>query len=205
MESSADTRSLIGKAKDGDRGAFGRLFKNYSGRIKSYIEQQLGTRLRQTVDVDDILGWTYLRAAGSIGQFRGQSEGVLVAWLLTIARRVIHDEARHSARWKPASLVDAVEARDPSPSKAARGVECFDRLQKAMNSLSKDHRRVLFLARVRGLPIKKVAEQMGRDYDATSQLLYRAGLKLKEEFGSLSGSVSLPAGRSLEEGEENEA
>jgi len=94
-------------------------------------------------------------------------------------------------------LVDLLRKTMTSPSEAVRRDERFDRLEKALEHLSPDHRRVIFLARVQELDTEEVARKMGRTPEAVSMLLYRALLKLRAAFGSTESS-GLPQ-RSLEE------
>ena len=74
--------------------------------------------------------------------------------------------------------------------------ERFERLESALNCLTKDHREVIIFARIQGLPIKEIAERMSRSPDAVSMLLLRALRELKSYFGSTE-SFHLPQ-RSLE-------
>ena len=82
-------------------------------------------------------------------------------------------------------------ADDVSQSRDARRNERFERLQRALDSLSDEHRRVVMLARIEKLPIAEVARRLERSPAATSQLLWRALKKLKESFGS-TDSFHLP-------------
>ena len=93
-------------------------------------------------------------------------------------------------------LVELLKASAVTPSTVLQRDERFERLQKSMSRLKPDYRKVLFLARVRCLPIKEVAQRMERSPRATSVLLVRALMRLKEAFGE-TASLSLPD-RSLE-------
>jgi RNA polymerase sigma factor (sigma-70 family) len=66
-----------------------------------------------------------------------------------------------------------------------------------MESLPPDYREVIRLARLRRLPIKEVAQHLGRTPEATTQLLWRAVQKLRVSFGD-TDSLHLPQ-RSLDQ------
>ena len=50
-----EARRLIGRARNGHRSAFDRLFSSVQDRLRSVIQSRMGTRLRQRVDPDDVL------------------------------------------------------------------------------------------------------------------------------------------------------
>ena len=91
-----------------------------------------------------------------------------------------------------------IEKRNPelagssgTPSRHQRRDERFERLKPALNQLSKDHREVITLSRIQGLPTTEVAIRMNRSVEATYQLLWRATKQLKEVFGDTE-SLRLP-------------
>ncbi|HZN57409.1 MAG TPA: sigma-70 family RNA polymerase sigma factor, partial [Planctomycetota bacterium] len=84
-----------------------------------------------------------------------------------------------------------------TPLNALLREERFSRLEKAIGSLKASHREVIILARVRGLPLREIAAQMGSTSKAVSMLLVRAQRSLRAAFGH-TDSFSLPA-RSLDQ------
>ncbi len=162
---------------------------------------------RASTNLEDIQQETWLRVFQSMESFRWQGEESFVHWLETIAENVIRSLARREQR-KPLRLMsdsalDAAQApADDSPGGQVRKKERFHRLQQALQTLDPDSRRVVFLSRIEGLPIKEVAKRMARTPNATSILLYRAFVKLRSSFGDTE-SLSLPF-RTLEDPETNE-
>jgi RNA polymerase sigma-70 factor (ECF subfamily) len=182
MERKEQEWVAIQKARDGDRGAFEELFVSYRPRIKALVESRLGTHLRQAVDVEDLLQETFLRAFESISRFRWQNEGSFFRWLSGIAVNMIRKEAsarRHSTLFEDGQVATS----GASPSKILRREERFDRLDRALNALSPEHRQVILLARVKGLPVGEIARRMNRSPNAVSLLLLRATRKLRAVFG----------------------
>ena len=69
-----------------------------------------------------------------------------------------------------------------TPSQDAVASETARGLTEALASLSEDHREVITLARVVGLPHRVIAEVMGRSEEAVRQLLGRALFQLTREL-----------------------
>ncbi len=214
MEPGENLIAFISAAKEGDRRAFNSLVEQYGDPLGGHLRRRLGRRMRAKVDVEDLVQETFLRAFQSIRQFGGGSTRSFRRWLFTIADHVVYDQARRlkargaargevslergagSGEGEPMRLDEVLAASVRSPSQAMRRDERFDRLKEVLGSLAPDHSRVIFLARVQGLPIKEVARKMERTPEATSMLLLRALLKLKAAFGHTE-SLNLPP-RSLE-------
>jgi RNA polymerase sigma-70 factor (ECF subfamily) len=208
------TSSLIAAAKGGDRNAFDGLAGSFRPGLEAFLRRQAGRRVQEKVEIDDLLQETFLRAFRSIGRFEGEDEAAFAGWLRTIAEHVVLDQARKLRagdgllgrqvsldRRDEEGTGDAegpdLAAVGESPMVLLRREERFDRLKRVLGKLRPDHARVIFLARVRGLPMKDVALEMGRTPEAVSMLLMRALIKLKAAFGETE-SLHLPD-RSLEE------
>jgi RNA polymerase sigma-70 factor (ECF subfamily) len=208
------TRELIEKAQKGDAEAFGELVMGYQHRLECLVHIRLGKKLRRTTGVEDILQDTYLRAFKSLDGFRWTRPGCFFSWLSEVCEHAIEDRARYANAKKrtppggnkvpdPDQVAHDASRKYPFPAtgqpdaaKRLRREERFQRLEKALNQLSEDHREVIILAQIRGLRIKDIAEQMGRSSDAVSMLLLRALRQLKGHFGS-TDSLNLPP-RSLD-------
>jgi RNA polymerase sigma factor (sigma-70 family) len=74
----------------------------------------------------------------------------------------------------------------------------FDRLEKALEGLSPEHREVILLSRIKGLRVKEIAERMQRSSNAVSLLLARALKKMRSSLGETE-SLGLPH-RTLKDG-----
>jgi DNA-directed RNA polymerase specialized sigma24 family protein len=67
MEAPTTSFGLIQKVQGGDRAAFTGLFDKYRRRLAVLIHYKFGPELRSSLDVDDILQETLLRAYRDIG------------------------------------------------------------------------------------------------------------------------------------------
>lgn len=191
MAKKPTTLQLIRKAQRGDRLAFDQVAELYRPRLETLIRLRTGHSLGKKVDVEDVVQETFLKALDSIKTSRPLNEVSFFGWLAKIAQHVILNLARRHRQRRTAPLDHEVATADPSPSHAARRGERFERLQRALDSMSPEHREVILLARIEGLPLKEVGERMNRTAGATAQLLWRALAKLREHFGETE-SLSLP-------------
>jgi len=198
MDSQEQTKDLVERAQQGERGAFDRLVEIYRTRIEALIQARLGARLRGHATVDDIFQDSLLEAFRSIGRFRWQGTDSFLRWIGAIAENVVRREHRRQEQDRKLRL-EPRATEELSPSKAMRREERFDRLEEALADLSDDHRQVIKLSRIDGLPVKAIARQMNRSESAVKNLLLRALKELQQSFGDTE-SLSLPARRFREEG-----
>lgn len=215
MDDWSQTQEWIKAARGGDREAFSQIVGRYRERLEFHLEREVGRRLREKVEIQDCLQETFLQALKSLDQFAGKTEASFRSWLRGIARHVVLNQLR-SFRLKARQENREVRLMPPvtpsdsrsgasfdlrkstrSPSEELRRNERFDRLKRTLGNLKADYAQVIYLACLKGLPVKEVARKMDRTPDAASMLLSRALVKLKTAFGHTE-SLSLPP-RSLEE------
>lgn len=177
------TRSLVRKAKTGDRAAFEQLVDRYRSRLEALVGARVGSHLKQRVELEDIVQETLVKALESVERFQWRGEDSFFHWLSGIAQNLILHLARQHLRVEKVSFNHEVAAGEDSPGKELRRKERFDRLQEALKKLSPDHRQVILLARIDSLPVAEIAERMNRSPKAVHQLLWRALQKLRATFG----------------------
>ena len=191
MEQQDSTQALFRNARGGDRHAFDALASRFRGRLSTFVRLRLGTGLRRSVEVDDVLQESLLRAFRSIGNAEFETRQAFFSWLTTITERVIIDFARRYGARPSSPLDHDVAGEDVSASRGLKREERFERLQQALDSLSPDDREAIVLARIQGLPLKEIAQRMHRSHAAVAQLLSRALKKLRSSFGDTE-SLNLP-------------
>lgn len=184
MERQDSSRFLVGKAQDGDRSAFDEIAERYRPRILALLRARLGEHLGTRVDVEDLLQEIFLRAFSSFRQFEWFEDESLFRWLATIARNLVLEVARREKREMLLPSDHDFAAEDVSAWRTLARKERFLRLRDAINSLDPAHRQVILLARIQRLPIREVADRIGRTPRATTQLLLRASRQLREKFGN---------------------
>lgn len=167
-------RLLVQRAQEGDRSAFDRLFELLADRLKAFIRSRIRPVYGRRLDVDEILQDAFVRAFRSIGSFRGEGVEELRRWLTGVAGKAVLRAEEQARRQKMLEIPENVPGKDVSPSRGMRREERFDSLQRALDTLSRDHREVILLTRVDGLTLKQAAEKMGRSPEAVRKLFWRA-------------------------------
>lgn len=196
MEEQVETEFLVCRAQGGDRRAFDSLVERYRERVGAMIRSQLAAHLRQTVEVEELVQDTMVRAFRSLERFRWRGNDSFYAWLCAVAKHVVLKAVERGRRYQALEITSTVIAEGTSPSRAMQRDERFDRLEAAIQDLSPDYKEVVRLARIDGLPIKDIATRMNRSPGAVKVLLLRALRELKRNFGETE-SLHLP-NRSLE-------
>jgi RNA polymerase sigma-70 factor (ECF subfamily) len=203
MDQRKSTEDLILQARKGDRLAFEELVRAYRPRLEALVRLRIGVNLRGKLDVDDVAQETLLKAYQAIDSLQSSAPNAFFGWLAGIAHHVILNQARYHERRPAVTLSGSAAAEGSSPSKGLRRSERFDRLQEALDALTADHREVILLARIEGLPMSEVASRMNRTPGAVAQLLWRALNNLRERFGETE-SLNLPQRQFHAPGDTNE-
>jgi RNA polymerase sigma-70 factor (ECF subfamily) len=170
--------------------------ERYRDYLRLLARLQLGARLRGKLDPSDIVQQTLLTAHERLGQFRGRSEGELVAWLRQILASELGREARRFAaeardvtRERPleevlaesSARLESLLATDaPGPHERALRSEELVRLAGALENLPPDQRAALELKHLEGRPVVEVARLLGKSETAVGGLLRRGMRRLRE-------------------------
>jgi RNA polymerase sigma-70 factor (ECF subfamily) len=154
-----DAAALVERARDGDRDAFGELFRLHHGRVYRLARAHLGEA------ADDVVAETFLRAWRGLGRYR--PTGVpFAAWLYGIARHVVADELRRRSRVRLTAEV---------PDRASESQE-DDRLTlaAAIRRLPERQRQVMELKFLVGLSNEEVGRALGKSPGAVNAIQWRA-------------------------------
>jgi len=202
MNQKESIQTLVRRAQAGDREAFDGLVRALRDRLRASVESWARFQLGGHVEVDDVLQETFVRAYRSLGHFQWQGDDSFFRWLCGIARKALAQAVQDSLRAARERGGRLAPRSEPTPSRAARREERFDRLEEALRMLRPEHRTAIILCRVEGLTSKQVAERMERTPEAVRQLLVRAMRELKAKFGDTQ-SLHLPDRRFATRGEDD--
>jgi len=186
-----EVENLVRRAQAGDRQSFDLLATGHKTRLVSLIRRRMAASLRGDTEAEDVQQETLLTAFQSMGRFEWQGEDSFFRWLAGIAENSILRLADQRRRKHCVRLERELAASGPSPSRALRRQERLERLEAALKGLSPEHRQVILLARIEGLPVKEIARRLERSPNAVAQLLCRALKKLRASFGETE-SLHLP-------------
>jgi RNA polymerase sigma-70 factor, ECF subfamily len=169
-------------------------------RFREYLCLLARTHLppgRQSrVEASDIVQQTLLEACEQRGQFRGNSDGELAAWLKQMLVHNLADAVRGGQRDKrdvrrERSLERAVEdsfsraegwlaASDASPSQQAIRIEQMLRLADEIAKLPDEQREVVVLHHLQGWTLAQLAGHLQRSEASVAGLLRRGLKRLRE-------------------------
>lgn len=164
--------------------------------LRLLASSQLDPWLRQRVDASDLVQQTMLDAVARRDQFRGATEGELLAWLRTILSNNLVDAIRHYGRAKrdvarnvsidekisqSARRIDSLATDSASsPSRRAATNDQLLRLPQALDALPDSQREAIVLHHLQGMKLSETAQAMGRSEAAVGGLLHRGLKRLNE-------------------------
>jgi RNA polymerase sigma-70 factor (ECF subfamily) len=189
---------LLQAVRQGDVTAQGALLARYQAWLRLLARLQIDTRFQGKFSESDVVQQTLLEACRDLPQFRGQTEAELLAWLRQILAHVLAHEVRRYAGTQQRDLDREVSLEDElarssqrlaqvlggddsSPSAKAVAHEHEVLLADVLARLPEDHREVIVLRILEGLPHEEVARRMGRSTGAVRMLWVRALARLRAD------------------------
>lgn len=172
------------------------------GRYRSYLvllaRWYWNPRLQGKLDPSDVVQQTLVQAWQAIGEFRGETEGEVRAWLRRILTRCLADLARGFGREKrdagrelsldagvaesSARLEAWLDDRQSSPEDRAERNEQLGLLAESLASLPEPQQEAITLHHLHGMTIAETAAAMERSVEAVAGLLKRGLRTLREKF-----------------------
>ncbi len=175
---------LVARTQTGDARAFDALVTRFSPRLYGLVYNMTSNH----EDTNDLLQEIFAKAFRSIKGFRGKSS--FYTWLHSIAVNMTINFLKKRNRRHAFSLddVDNGIANDPDfiavtsakdPSHQANLSELQKRLNEAMMRLSEEHRAVVTLFDIQGLPHAEIAKIMGTSEGTVRSRLFYAHRQLQ--------------------------
>ena len=186
------TKAKIAQAQRGNREAFDELAAELRPRLIAFAQVRLGPDLRARTEPEDVVQDAVVRAFQSIERFEWRGPSSFFNWFASILEFRIRDLSRVEKRSELRRLAIDPVADSVSVSRGARREERLQRLERALESLSEDHRQAVRMVRIEQLSFVEAGERLGRSPGAVRQLFLRALEKLRESFGPETESLCLP-------------
>jgi RNA polymerase sigma-70 factor (ECF subfamily) len=179
---SADDHRLIAECLKGDGAAFGELVRRYQDRLFNTVYRLVDN----AEDALDVVQDAFLSAYQALDSFKGDS--LFFTWLYRIAvntaislRRKHRVVVSMDGGREDGAVVEPVDTSEFSrPGQALEQAEQEQRIQKALNQLSPEHRAVLVLKDMEGQKYETMAEILGVPVGTIRSRLHRARLELRE-------------------------
>jgi len=192
---------MLDRAIAGDTEALETLIAANHQQLLELIDRLFPDKLKGWVEISDILQETYTVAFRNIGSFHPQGKNSFYRWLATIARTRIADQLKAAQRFKrrgatlkpvlqaTSDLLNRLAMYKRTPSESAARHELFAAVQKSIELLPEDYRRIIRLRHDQQLSPTEAAQQMNRSLGATQMIYNRALKTLRETLCSMSLSV----------------
>ena len=194
-EPSTDIAAWLPAAKAGSREALGHVLEACRGYLLLIAQQELDPELQTKGGASDLVQQTFLEAQKDLPRFRGSTPEALRAWMrrlllnnLANFRRDLQRARRRVSREVTIDPGDSstVGAGPPagtsSPSAALKRDEQTLALERAVESLPEDYRRVIELRYRQERSFEDIADLMQRSPNAVRKLWARAIEALQQEL-----------------------
>lgn len=175
---------LMAKARAGEAEALGELCALYRNYLRMVVRTGLGPRLRERVELSDVVQEALVEVVRQFPQFTGQSEAALVGWLRRLVGQKLADLGRYHSRAKRSAgggdvpldapfdggggggpgggrLLDMLALSQTSPSEAASRRELIVLLADALAGLPVPEAEVLWLYQAEGLSFEAIGDRLG--------------------------------------------
>jgi RNA polymerase sigma-70 factor (ECF subfamily) len=179
---------LMAKARAGESEALGELCALYRNYLRMVVRTGLGPRLRERVELSDVVQEALVEVVRQFPQFTGQSEAALVGWLRRLVGQKLADLGRYHSRAKRSArgsdvpldapfpfegggggesphggggLLDMLALSQTSPSEAASRRELVVLLADALADLSGPEAEVLWLYHAEGMSFEAIGDRLG--------------------------------------------
>lgn len=186
-EASIDERDLLARAKRGEMLAYDELVRHYQGRIYALVYNMTSNK----EDAEDLVQDVFVKAYASLARFEEKSS--FYTWVYRIAINRTLNFLKKRKRNPKMSLddVDNGVERDPayvelsareSPFRDATLSELQEKLNKALMTLSENHRTVVVLHDIQGVPHEEIASMIGCSQGTVRSRLFYARQQLQAEL-----------------------
>jgi RNA polymerase sigma-70 factor (ECF subfamily) len=181
---------LVQRARSGDIKAFEKLFDKYQKPIYNMLLRML----KSADDASDLTQDTFIKAYRALGSLR--EEAIFYPWLRQIAVNLARNQWKRTGRVRINSLDDyqttdegeelSRELPDWSsnPEDLAQNEEMRRKVEQAVSTLSDDHRAVVTLHHLEGMPVADIAEAMGISVGTVKSRLSRARDQLHRKLST---------------------
>jgi RNA polymerase sigma-70 factor, ECF subfamily len=177
---------LVKRCQAGQADAFDELVTRYRTRVFAMIYNMV----HNEQDAWDLAQESFIKAWKSIGRFRGRSS--FYTWLYRIVMNVTIDWLRkRQVKGAGTEFDDSIQLReidpasktvpkaDPPPHAQMERDEVRERINKAIDQLSPEHRAVILMKEIEEMQYHEIAETLGCSIGTVMSRLFYARKKLQ--------------------------
>lgn len=192
--------ALVEQARQGDEAAMERLLAAHTDRLLTSVRAELGAKLRQRLESQDVMQQVYLDALTNINNFVDQGHDSFFRWLRRIAVNRIVDANRRAFKTvkrgaekraadvirddaSMVNLLDALPVSQCGPVTQADRADRVGLVREALQRLAEDQREALCMRYLQQLSVEETARRMNKTDRAVRSLCVRALIRLREILG----------------------
>lgn len=169
-------QALVEQAKQ-DPEAFGRLYDLYFPRIYSYIYRRVNDRTL----AEDLTSDTFFKALSHIKQYQYTGQP-FIAWLYRIASNAATDHFRSRKATQSLDAGAPFTSDEEPPEEAVLRADERAEIRAVLRQLTPEQQDVVLLRFSGDLPLKEVAQMVGKTEGAVKALMFRALHSLKAKL-----------------------
>lgn len=178
---------LVERARKGEKGAFDELYRKYRTRVFNFVYRMVGNR----EVAEDLTQEAFVKAYISLPYYKEQN--TFASWLYRIAANLAKNALRAASYRRGPSLDqemfdgegprfgDMLSDLGSNPEEIAQSNELQEIIQRILKMLSIDHRMVLVLCDIQGVPYEEAARILNLHVGTVASRLNRA----RERFNGL--------------------
>ena len=175
---------LVQRSREGDTQAFDELVEKYTPKLYGLVYHMTSNH----EDTNDVLQDVFAKAYRALKRFKGKS--TFYTWIYSIATNMTLNFLKKRNRRRGMSLddVDMAIQNDPDfieatsksdPVREANISELQERLNMAMQELSDDHRAVVTMFDIQGMPHAQISKILGVSEGTVRSRLFYAHRQLQ--------------------------
>ena len=181
MPTNFSDKQLVAKSQQGDKRAFDMLVMRYQNRLSAVISRYC----KSSLDTEDIVQESFIKAYRGIGNFRGDS--AFYTWLCRIGINVAKNHLISSARHLRASETSSSEEMENNYDSSSGftdevmtaegnifGDELIDIIQLTISSLPEELRVAVTLREIEGLSYEDISSIMMCPIGTVRSRIFRA-------------------------------
>jgi RNA polymerase sigma-70 factor (ECF subfamily) len=187
----AAIEELVAAAKDGDAGAFGRLFDHFHEPVHRYV----AARVRRPSDAEDLAQLVFVKALEALPRYeqRGVPFG---GWLFRLARNVVIDHIRTHREHVELDELTERPGQEAGPEEQVLARQEMDAVTAALQSLTDEQRDAIALRFFAGLSAREAAVAMGKQEGTVRGIQFRAIAALRRRLDpGVTDGAGAPPGR----------
>jgi RNA polymerase sigma-70 factor (ECF subfamily) len=199
---SARALTLLNRARNGDRGAYGQLVVLYQNRLFNAVVRLVGDR----EEAAELTQEAFTRGLAGLDGFRGEAGPY--TWLFRIAVNLSISRLRKEHRHRVFSLnrptagsngqahrggdqaselIDRMRQDTAAPSDAMEQRERAEQVVAALGRIDPEYRAVLIMRDVEGFDYQQMADVLGLPLGTLKSRLFRARVALRDELKAYMG------------------